>query len=417
MRILLANKTAYPIIGGVENSLRFIGRELLAAGHEVKIFCFQTAPDEPLRMESEGIEIIRTPFTPARWPHAQILRAVETTKRAIPLLLDEFQPDAIWSRSSTLAWGIRLGGYQGPLLQIFPTNAKMNCRGLYLHTHGLPLRRRLMLLGLWPSAYLASSRLERKLSRQCEIVAFSENMSQQLLADFPKDVRSCNVIPPGVDCGIFSPENGARYFDAIERKYGLRRDEPIVLYVGRLSCAKQIPKLMDAVSVLDSRVKLVLVGSGMEKACFQAYAHRLGFAERVVFAGTHHEMLPGFYAISRVFVLPTTIESFGQTYLESLASGTPAVGFAGDGRGVLTATSEIIRDGETGGVVNEVSASALAEKINSILLLDQGDYETMAARAREDVLKRFCWKRFVTEALALSSNCTLENDGQTQAHE
>lgn len=32
MKILLANTTAYPTIGGVENSLRFIGRELLRAG-------------------------------------------------------------------------------------------------------------------------------------------------------------------------------------------------------------------------------------------------------------------------------------------------------------------------------------------------------------------------------------------------
>lgn len=47
MRILLANSTAYPVIGGVENSLRYIGRELLRAGHEVKIFCFQTSSVHP----------------------------------------------------------------------------------------------------------------------------------------------------------------------------------------------------------------------------------------------------------------------------------------------------------------------------------------------------------------------------------
>jgi len=59
MKIFLANSSAFPAIGGVENSLRFMGRELVLAGHEVKILCFQFSPDEPLRMKHEGIDILR----------------------------------------------------------------------------------------------------------------------------------------------------------------------------------------------------------------------------------------------------------------------------------------------------------------------------------------------------------------------
>lgn len=401
MKILLANGTAYPRIGGVENSLRFIGRELLRAGHEVKVFCFQSSPDEPLRMEHEGVEIIRCPYTPVRWPHAQFRAYVATTQRAIPAVLDEFQPDAIWSRSAYVGLGIRRGGYTGKLIQIFCTNAKMNCRGLFLQTNGLSLRRRLMLLGLWPSAYVVSARMERELAPQCEAVVFSENMRRQLTAAFPNGAGTCHVISPGVDSELFSPENGGRYFHQIGRHYEMRSDEPIVLYVGRLSCAKHIPMLMDAVASLKARAKLVLVGSGPEEARLKTYAQRIGMADRIVFAGTHHEMLPGFYAISRVCVLPTTTESFGQVYLESLASGTPAVGFAGDGDRVLTATDEIICDGQTGAVAKEVSASALADKIAGILSLDDKSYADMSQCARDDVRERFSWSRFVTETLAL----------------
>lgn len=403
MRILIANGTAYPRIGGVENSLRFIGRELVRSGHQVKIFCFQSSTDEPLRMDHEGIEIIRCPLTPARWPHTQFLSHVTTAQLAIPAVLDEFQPDAVWSRSAYVGLGIRRGGYSGPLLQIYPTNARMNCRGLYLQTHGLPIKRRLMLLGLWPLAYLTSSRLERELAKKSKALTFSENMRNQLLSEFPKEAQTCHVIPPGVNTDIFSPGNGARYFEALEDKYGLRRGEPIVLYVGRLSSAKHIPMLMDAVALLKIQAKLVLVGSGPEKERLQAYAHSIGIADRVVFAGTQHEMLPGFYAVSRVCVLPTTTESFGQVYLESLASGTPAVGFASDGHRVLTATDEIIQDGKTGAVVREVNCSTLAEKIGSILSLNDNDYSAMANRAVADVRKRFVWSRFVDKAIELSS--------------
>jgi glycosyltransferase involved in cell wall biosynthesis len=230
-------------------------------------------------------------------------------------------------------------------------------------------------------------------------------MHDVLLSGFPKGV-ACHIIPPGVDVERFSPENGVKHISHIQSAYGVAHDKPIILYVGRLSCAKHIPMLMDAVCELECSGQLVLVGSGPEELRLQAYAKRIGLPDRVIFAGMQHEMLPGFYAMSRVTVLPTTIESFGQVYLESLACGTPVVGFAGDGRRVLTATQEIVRDGETGAIARTVSARALAEKIDSILSLDDDAYAIMSQRAQEDVRERFSWERFVKEALALSTQNT-----------
>ena len=402
MRILLANASAYPIIGGVENSLRYIGRELLRAGHDVKIFCLQSSPELPLRDEHEGIEIVRAPYQLERWPHARVRAMVAAAQTGIGTLLEQFQPDAIWSRSANIGLGIRRGGYTGPLLQIFSTNARMHCRGVYIQTHGTPWKRRLMLRGLWAFEYLPAARGERELARQCTAVAFSENMRNQLLADFPADARRCHIIPPGVDTAIFSPESGARHFDAIISQFGLRPGDPIVMYAGRLSSHKNIPLLMDAVRALEIPAKLVLVGNGPDQERLAAYGARIGLGDRLVFAGPQREMLPGFYAISRVSALPTTTESFGQVYIESMACGTPAVGFAGDGRRVLTATSEIIRDGETGGVAREVSARALAAKMDAILGLDETAHAAMAQRAREAVETRYSWGRFVEEALKIS---------------
>lgn len=403
MRILLTNTTAYPTIGGVENSLRFIGRELIQAGHQVQIFCLQLSPDQPLRMEHEGVEIVRHPCPAERWPHARLRKAVETAQIAAPGVLARFQPDAVWSRSVAVGAGIRRSGYAGPLLQIFSTNATMNCRGLYLQTRGLPWKRRLMLLGLWPLEYIPASRLERELARNCEAIAFSQTMRAQLLAGLPGYAGPCHVIPPGVDHAIYSPENGARYFARIKKEYDISPGDPVVLYVGRLSTPKHLPLLLETLTRLGRNVKLLLVGNGPDEARLRAYGDKLGIGERLVFAGAHHEMLPGFYAISRVSVLSTTTESFGQVYLESLASGTPAVGFAGDGNRVLTATSEIIRDGQTGAVVKTVSAEALASGIQSILSLNDDDYVAMAQRARADAVERYSWRQFVTSALAVTA--------------
>lgn len=402
MRILLANASAYPLIGGVENSLCYIGRELLRAGHEVKIFCLQSSPGLALRDYYEGIEIIRVPYSIQRWPNARIREMVAAAQRGIGAVLAAFNPDAVWSRSANVGLGIRRGGYAGPLLQIFSTNARMHCRGIYLQSHGMPWKRRLMLRGLWAFEYFPSARGERELARQCTPVAFSRNMQQQLLSDFPAGSRTCHIIPPGVDTDVFSPESGARHFDMISAKFGLKPGAPIVLYVGRLSSHKNIPLLIDAVAALKTPAQLVLVGDGTDQQRFADYSARLGLGDRVIFAGPQREMLPGFYALSRVSVLPTITESFGQVYIESMACGTPAVGFAGDGRRVLTATSEIIRDGDTGGVAREISARALAAKIDDIVTLDHASYAAMALRAREVARTRYSWERFVEEALKIS---------------
>lgn len=399
MRILLVNGGAYPHIGGVENSLRFIGRELLLTGHEVKIFCFQFAPSEPLCIEHDGIEIVRCPYTPSRWPHTRIRYEVDLVRREIQPLLRDFRPDAIWSRSASLGLGVSMSGYQGLLSQIFCTTARMDCQGSYLRTSGMPLTRRLMLLGLWPLHYQEAYRIERKLLNKCQPVVFSEVMRRQLHDLYGNRAAKTRVIAPGVDTDIFCPKVAADSGARIEAEYGISSKDRYVLYVGRLSIAKNLPLLIDAVAKLRQSAKLILVGSGSDEGRLRAYVERRGLSSRIRFVGSQDKLLPGFYGLARVCVLPTTIESFGQVYLESMACGTPVVGLGGNGNRFTTATDEIVRDSETGRVISEASPTALAQAIDSILEFSPSEYDTMSKKGVEDVANRFSWRRFVDEML------------------
>jgi 1,2-diacylglycerol 3-alpha-glucosyltransferase len=401
MKICLVNATAYPTIGGVENSLRYMACELKRIGHDVKIIAFRFRQDDPRRVIHDGVEILRYDCHAERWPHRQQYSRVKAMQKGFQELSTTYQPDAIWCRDAPAGLGIRRAGYRGPLLQIFPTNARMNCRGRFLYTKGLSLRRRAKLLGLYPFCYYAMRQVERELARLCIPVTFSDNMRQCLLKDLPGGIP-CHVVPPGVDTNVFSAENGKQYWKRIEKEYGLRRDSPIVLYIGRLSCAKHIPMLMDAVAHLHDNVRLVIVGGGPEEKRLSDYARRIGIARRTVFAGDHSKLLAGFYSISRVTVLPTTIESFGQVYLESMACETPVVGFAGNGRNILTATEEIVQDGKTGAIARSVSSTALAEKINQILDLESESYAEMARDGLANVRRRYTWPLFVEKALQLT---------------
>ncbi len=402
MKVLLANSTAYPTVGGVENSLRFIGRELLRAGHEVKVFCLQTSPNAPLRTEHEGIEIVRVPYTPTRWPHKRLAKQVITVQHAIPAVLEEFQPDAIWSRSTAVGWGVVRSGYRGCLLHILPVTARLDADSLFLRTKGMPWQRRLLLLGLWPFHYFTASSIERRLLQSSRPVVFSENMLRAVQRSYGQKIHDRTaIIRPGVDTDIFSRRNGRSFFSEIQEKYGISTVEPNILFVGRFCAMKNLYGLVEAFAQMKTQCRLVLVGDGPDDARLRSFVSNIGLEGKVIFTGRQSKLLPGFYSLARVFVNPSTIEPFGQTLLEALACGTPVVGYGGSHPHILTATEEIIQDGKTGSVAKDVSVRTLSEKIETILSLDDQDYAAMSCRAREDVRERFSWSRFVAEALAL----------------
>lgn len=401
MRILLVSGSAYPCIGGVENSLRYIASELVQHGHEVKVFCLQLDSSEPLNTECEGIEIIRCKYRRSRWSLSGGKDEVNLVRREIRGLLADFKPDCIWSRKSTIGLGVALSGYKGKLVHMFPTTARMSWRGRYVGTQRLNLPQRLKILALLPIRYRSMWHIERVLLKRCQPVVFSENMRRQLQRSYGALAKKTRVIQPGVDTNCFSPEAGQQQLNKIKSQYSLEVSEPLILFVGRLSVEKHVYFLVDSLKHIQQSARLVVVGSGPEETRLHHYIEKRNLAARVIFVGQQYELLPGFYTIARVCVLPTLIESFGQVYLESLACGTPVVGFAADGRKVINATDEIVQDGKTGRIVREVSPKALADGINDVLALSLIEYQAMSECAVADVSQRFSWKRFVKEVLAI----------------
>ncbi|MBD3212845.1 MAG: glycosyltransferase [Candidatus Lokiarchaeota archaeon] len=404
LKILLVNGAAYPQIGGVENSLRYIGKELLKQGHEVKIWCFQTKPEFPLITIFENIEIIRMPIPSIKWPHKRNWMKVNATKNGIIPFLNDFKPDVIWSRSVFLGLGIALSGYECPLFQIYCTNALMEARGSFLNTKGLPLKRRIMMFLLFFLDYFSFHAIEKKLLKYSHPIFFSKNMSNQMRSLYKERIINEKIVYPGVNTDFFNNKTGNELKVEIFKKYSIDDSRKKVLYVGRLALNKNIFLLIDSIKLLKTKVELILVGEGKERERIKAYAKKKDVYENVRFVGLQDKLLPGFYSSADVTVLPTTIESFGQVYLESLACGTPVIGFKGDGKKIITATNEIIKDGLTGRLVEKVSASDLAKAMESIFSLEENDYKAMSENAIRDVSERFTWKKFVKEMLFLSKS-------------
>ena len=82
------------------------------------------------------------------------------------------------------------------------------------------------------------------------------------------------------------------------------------------------------------------------------------------------------------FVIPSMREAFGQTCLEAMAWGIPAVGFNGGG------IPDMIKDGHTGYLALERDELSLAEALAKILS-DVSEQKEMGINARKYVLDNF----------------------------
>src|SRR5262249_56193785 len=86
----------------------------------------------------------------------------------------------------------------------------------------------------------------------------------------------------------------------------------------------------------------------------------------VTFVGElHGQELARLYASADIFCFPSTTDTFGQVLLEAAASGLPVVAAAAGG------AVELVRDGETGLLVEPDDTQAFADAVRALALLPQ----------------------------------------------
>ena len=211
--------------------------------------------------------------------------------------------------------------------------------------------------------------------REAEIIRCSDLIlaSTPLEAGQLKDLydgspERIEVLPPGVDHGVFRPGDQA----SARRRLGLPGDR-VLLFVGRVQPLKGLDLAVECLAELeDDGTVLWVVGgpSGAdgpgEVARVGALAERLGVAERVLFlAAQPHEQLADFYRAADVCLVPSRSESFGLVALEAAACGTPVVAAKVGG------LRSIVEDGVTGFLVQDRDPLDWATPV--ALLLDDPD--------------------------------------------
>ncbi len=132
-------------------------------------------------------------------------------------------------------------------------------------------------------------------------------------------------VPLGVDLDHFNPFRRYQSEETRER-LGLPLDAPVVAFIGRFAREKEVDVLIRAWPEIARRTDahLLMVGDGPQRERLQGLAES---HERVLWMPYEHdrEQLANLLAAVDLFVAPGSIETFGLSALEALASGTPVL--------------------------------------------------------------------------------------------
>jgi glycosyltransferase involved in cell wall biosynthesis len=213
-----------------------------------------------------------------------------------------------------------------------------------------------------------------------------------LAAGLPAD--RIQEVPNGIDTDRFSPASpGERA--ALGRSLGLAETRPVILFVGFFSRDKQPRVAFDAWLRVQTAgaIDATLVFVGATKSPYfeveehlaqdmQREAQQHGLADRLVFAGSTHE-IQDYYRAAAVFVLPSRREGLPVALLEAMSCGLVCVASRLPG-----ATDAIITDGVNGVLLPVGDTQAFASAITA-LLRDPERAAALGAAARETVIRRF----------------------------
>ncbi|PHM25734.1 glycosyltransferase [Xenorhabdus ehlersii] len=214
------------------------------------------------------------------------------------------------------------------------------------------------------------------------------------LADFfhaEAKIENIKVVPNGIDKELYQQRTSWK-----RERFGLKNDETVILYAGRLDKGKGVIELMDAVNLLhkkDQNIKLLLIGdhATIKKGEREVYRKKVldkaaKMADSCILAGSippadMHQVYP----LADLTVVPSLgEEAFCMVALESMACGIPVLVSPRGG------IKEFVIPESTGFLLQEpLSPESIAKDISDTLLRD--NLNIVAEHAKETAISQYDW--------------------------
>jgi len=154
-------------------------------------------------------------------------------------------------------------------------------------------------------------------------------------------------------------------FDKFRIQVPLNERNDCVGYIGRLSEEKGILNFLVTLSELFKRndnINFLIGGEGHLRGKVEEYLNKEDFSDKVKFVGwIPHDELPKYLNELKLLTLPSYTEGLPNIMLEAMACGTPVLATP------VGAIPDVIKDGETGFIVENNSPQCIAQSIERVL--------------------------------------------------
>jgi glycosyltransferase involved in cell wall biosynthesis len=346
-------------VGGQERVALDLAIGQKARGHEVSVISLSPEPDGAMADEfaSAGIAVGR----------------VEKRDGLDPTLVPRLARELVKRRADVVHT-------HNPLPLIYGAPAACLARAAAIHTkHGMNPGGR------------GQRWLRRTAARLVNaFVAVSDTTAAQARAQHDTALDKLHTIPNGIRLDRYTPDPEARAASRVELGLG---DAWVVGTVGRLAASKNQAMLVRAMApILSSRVRLVIVGDGEDRAEVEAAVAALPEPRWVVLTGRRMDVPRLIHAFD-VFAMSSRTEGLPLVVPEAMAAGLPIVT---TGVGGLPS----VVDDQVTGLVVPVDEQSLAAAL-AALEADRERARAMGARGRTAALARYSYDRMVDAYLAV----------------
>ena len=347
MRIAFFTNCYKPLVNGVVTSIVSLKEAYERKGHETYVF----APQVDGYIDQEK-NVFR-------------YRSVNLTKKvkypiAIPLsfrakkVISEFNPDIIHIHhpfvlsSPAIMYGKKLG-----IPKILTLHTQYERYAYYI----APIPEKL--------TQEAIKRIIFNLAYKIDCITTPSGSMKELIKSYGIKNR-IEVIPNAIDLDPFRQKDELKCSE-IRKRYNLKEDDKIILYVGRVAQEKSIDKIIEALAITKrkgiSNVRLLIVGGGPAIEELKNLVRSLQIEEQVIFTGeVKNEEIRHYYKIAYLFTIASTTETFGIVIIEALASGIPVLAVKAPG------AVDILTDGLDGLLVdNDNDIEKFANALDKII--------------------------------------------------
>jgi glycogen(starch) synthase len=398
----------YPpaLVGGLGTYATYITREFVGIGHDVTVFTLNTG-DLKTREIINGVEVHR-PF---------ILNASDV----FPLVVSE----------DLRQWGTYIKFFSDVFIYNVLSAAKFvnlcmrkdecPCDIVCVHDwlsafSGLMIKKELRTPIVFHvhstewgrSGNEGSHVIKHMESKMAEVADAVVTVSYAMKDDMVRhgwDQNKIHVVWNGVDPDRYDPtlvsQESVRN---LREKYGIKDNQQMILYVGRLTWFKGIRNLLQAFpQVLKEfpEARLVILGRGEEQKDITEFVERCELNGKIIcrFEFVPEEERILHYAAADLCVFPSLYEPFGIVSLEAMSMEKPIVVGA---KGIVGFREQVVPSGseQTGVHVNGEDAMDIAWGIEATLK-DPEAAKAWGKNGRRRVLKYFTWRSAAQQTLKI----------------